>query len=371
LVIISNPQAVFALRQTSAHPTLTREETMLKQWQHVLIETGAEFTEDQLISYGNPDRERRIAPQGDIICDLSPLGIIKVTGDDAEDFLQSQLTNDIQQLSMDQAQSSAWCNPKGRVIASLLIVKTTDGYLISLAKDLIPFVLKRLQMYIMRAKVTLQDISHSIVHFGFSGAYIHQDWEACCSGTLNNSNYAVSYFEDLTIIRIPSVSTPRFQVIGEFEKASMLWNKLNVRAAPVAYSTWEYLNILAGIPTITEASREKWIPQMLNMQLLNTVNFKKGCFPGQEVVARLKYLGATKRRLYRLSTTTDLLATTGDSIVTQDDSDAGKVLNATFNPEGKVELLAILKIALSEDPLFLANSKEVVLEILELPYSTD
>lgn len=343
---------------------------MLKQWQNVLIETGAEFTDDQLISYGNPDRERRIAPQGDVICDLSALGVIQVTGEDAKNFLQSQLTNDIQKISLDQAQSSAWCNPKGRVIASLVVVKTPDSYLIILSADLIPFVLKRLQMYVMRAKVTLQDISNTTVHFGFSGAHIHQDWSNCCDSKLADNNYAISHFESLTIIRIPS-ATPRFQVIGDIETATTLWNKLNVRAAPVSYSTWEYLNILAGLPIITEASREKWIPQMLNMQLLDSINFQKGCFPGQEIVARLKYLGKTKRRLYRLSAASDQLIATNDDIVTQTGDNAGKVLNAVINPDGKLELLAILKIATVEESLFIASNKETPLQVLDLPYSIE
>ncbi|MCK5726304.1 MAG: folate-binding protein YgfZ [Thiotrichaceae bacterium] len=343
---------------------------MLKQWQHVLIQTGAEFTDDQLISYGNPNRERRIMPQGNVICDLSHLGIIRITGEEAEDFLQAQLTNDIKQLSPNQAQSSAWCNPKGRVIASCIVVKTKDSYLLSLSADLIPYVLKRLKMYVMRAKVTLEDVSNNLVHFGFSGSRIHRDWDACCDGKLANNDYGVSYFEDLPIIRIPS-TTPRFVTMGHLETATKLWNKLNVRAAPVGHEAWEYLNILSGLPTITEASREKWIPQMLNLQVLNTVNFQKGCFPGQEVVARLKYLGKTKRRLYRLITTTDQLAITGDTINNSAGENAGTILNTVLNPDGKLELLAIVKIAMAEETLFLSKDKEVCLEIAELPYTTE
>ncbi len=347
---------------------------MLEQWRHLLEESGAEFSEGQLVSYGNPDRERRIPPQGDIICDLSQIGMIRVQGEDAADFLQNQLTNDINDVSEFRAQLSAWCNPKGRTIATFLIHQHQESYYLALAADLMEYVLKRLKMYVLRSRVVLEDVTGSVVHFGFSGSHILEDWDACCEGELPTEDYGVVRVGDVSIIKVPGM-VPRYEVVGEFEEAARLWQKLNVRAAPVSASAWAYLNIASGIPTITQASQEAWIPQMLNLQAIGGVNFKKGCFPGQEIVARLKYLGKNKRRVFRVEMDTDRVPEVNDVLESKDEAgrrqEAGKVLNAVLNPDGKVEALAVLKIAVADSPLFLVGDEATPVHLLALPFSVE
>jgi folate-binding protein YgfZ len=160
--------------------------------------------------------------------------------------------------------------------------------------------------------------------------------------------------------------------MGDFEDAAKLWEKLHVRATPVSGEAWNYLNIASGLPVVTEASREAWVAQMLNLQIIDAISFKKGCFPGQEVVARLKYLGKTKRRLYRLEFATDVVPNIGESVIAEgEDAEAGQVVNAVLNPDGKVEVLAVLKIAMADRSLHLADSNGATGQILELPYATD
>lgn len=344
---------------------------MLQQWKQLLENSGAEFENGILSSFGNPDRERRIPPQGDIICDLSHIGIIRVQGEDATDFLQNQLTNDISQVSESQAQLSAWCNPKGRTIATFLVHKKDNNYYLSLTADLMDFVLKRLKMFVMRSKVVLEDVTQLAVHFGFTGSHILQDWDACCDGELPNKDYDAITSNNLSIIKLPGIE-PRYEVIGDFEKASKLWEKLNVRAAPVSGEAWNYLNIACGLPVISEASREAWVAQMLNLQIINAISFKKGCFPGQEVVARLKYLGKTKRRLYRIEFVTDVTPSIGESIFAkEEDTEAGKIVNAVLNPDGKIEVLAVLKIAMAGSALHLMDVNGSKGKVLELPYPVE
>ena len=344
---------------------------MLQQWKTILIDSGAEFANDKIVSFGNPDRERRIPPQGDILCDLSHMGMIRVQGEDATEFLQNQLTNDIQQVTDTKGQLSAWCNPKGRTIATFIIHKRQGAYYLTLSADLIAYVLKRMQMYIMRSKVTLEDMTESMVHFGFAGSHILEDWNACCDGDLITTDYDVTAFGNLSIIKIPGVE-PRFEAIGELDDAISLWQKLNVRAAPVSGEIWDYLNIASGLPVVTQKSQEAWIPQMLNLQIINGVSFKKGCFPGQEIVARLKYLGKNKRRTFRLEIATDKIPDIGELILADDEAvEAGKVLNSALNPDGKAEVLAVLKIAMAEKPLFLGDTTKATAKLLELPFSID
>ncbi len=144
-----------------------------------------------------------------------------------------------------------------------------------------------------------------------------------------------------------------------------------MKAAPVSSGGWHYLNILAGLPVITKDSSEAWIPQMVNYIAIGGVDFKKGCYPGQEVVARLNYLGKTKRRMYHIQINTDVLPNVNDAISSKDDQEAGKILNAVINPDGKIEALAIIKIAEAEKELALSIDKEATINLLDLPYSVD
>jgi folate-binding protein YgfZ len=340
---------------------------MKLEWKNFLIDNGAEFEGDALVSFGNPERERRIPPQGDIICDLSHMGLISVHGDDASSFLQNLLTNDINNVSETSAQLSAWCTPKGRVLASFYIFQRNGTYYISVSADLLEATIKRLRMYVLMAKVTLEDASESLVHFGFAGSRAEQELADIIGDIPQNVNDVVQK-DGLTIIR-QAGSVSRFELVGELDDAKYMWGKLNVRSAPVHHQSWDYLSIEAGIATITEASSEAWIPQMLNYHIIDGVSFKKGCYPGQEVVARLKYLGKSKRRIYRLQIDTDKLPLTGDKLFAKgSDADAGTIVNAVINPAGKAEVLAVLKIAEADKSLRLGSGDGPSVTMLDLPY---
>jgi folate-binding protein YgfZ len=348
---------------------------MRQNWKEFLIDNGAEFDADELISFGNPSRERRIPPQGSILSDLSDRGIIEVHGKDATDFLQNQFTNDISKVTENSHQLSAWCNPKGRVITTFRIFKRNNNYYLTLSADLVDLVIKKLRIFVMMSDVTIEDMSKSLIHFGYAGERAEQELQhIVCSECLPAEANQTLQQDTLSILRLPG-TVPRFEVFGELEDAKNLWEHCNVRAAPVSSSGWDYLNIVAGLPVVSESSSTAWIPQMLNLQVIDGVDFNKGCFPGQEVVARLKYLGKNKRRMYRIEINTDQLPEIGQEIYAEGESAyAGKILTTVINPMGKAEALAVLKIALADRNLSL--SKEVTedkgsINILELPYSID
>lgn len=357
---------------------------MKPEWKKFLVESGAEFEGDKLVSFGNPDRERRIPPQGAVLSNLSDRGLIQVHGEDAESFLQNQLTNDIRNVTETTHQASAWCSPKGRIIANFRIFKRGDSYYLAVSTDLLELVLKKLRMYVMMSKVTIEDATESLVHFGYAGELAEKELQEVLDLDCKTNKEACQIvpvetdqtlrYKTLSILRLPG-TVPRFEVFGELDDAKKLWEHCNVRAAPVSSNGWHYLNILAGLPVITQASSEDWIPQMVNFIAINGVDFQKGCYPGQEVVARLNYLGKTKRRMYHIEINTDKLPDAGDAIESSDESDsasvsdkeAGKVLNAVINPAGKVEALAIIKIAEANKILSLAESNASI-ELLDLPY---
>lgn len=339
---------------------------MKPDWKQFLVERGAEFDSDTLLHFGNPERERRIPPQGAILCDLSHIGLISASGNDAETFLQGQLSNDIQQVDEHQAQLSSYSSPKGRAISTFQIALRQGTYYLSLSADILEPVLKRLRMFVMRSQVSLEDATDSLVHFGYSDPR-GEERLSNIIGTIPLQPLAVVQSGNLTIIRQPA-PVPRFEILGELDDACELWTKLGVNAAGVGRNTWDYYDVEAGIPHVTADSSEAWVAQMMNLHLIDAISFSKGCFPGQEVVARLKYLGKNKRQTYRLGIDAIELPEVGTVINNAGGAEAGKVLNAALNPDGKVEILAVMKTSEIGAELTLGDHKA---RVLELPYALD
>ncbi len=292
-------------------------------------------------------------------------GLIKVHGEDAESFLQNQLTNEVSNVTENTHQLTAWCSPKGRIIATFRLFKRDDAYFLSLSEDLLEHVIKKLSMYVMMSKVTLEDVTESFVHLGVSGESAEQELKELLTKELPNEVDGTTTINGLTVLKLAG-TIPRYEFFSEAGSAKVLSD--SIKQAPDSY--WEYLNIVAGIPSISQASSEAWIPQMVNFIQVNGVDFKKGCYPGQEIVARLNYLGKTKRRMYRLLIDSDQLPAINDVIASGNEKDAGKILNVVINPEGKVEALAVMKIAETNETLRIAND-DAPITLLELPYTVN
>ncbi len=337
---------------------------MNPDWKAFLVENGAVFNNEELQSFANPELEKQISAQKLLLSNPTERGLIEVKGDDAESFLQNQLTNDIRNVTETHHQASAWCSPKGRIIANFRVFKNADAFYLSLSADLLEHVIKKLRMYVMMSKVTLEDVTDSLVHFSYAGEgaddHLHE---------ILGSEIVVGeslQYKSLSILRL-SGSLARFEIYGELDDAKTLWLQCKTDAIPVSGMGSHYLNIISGNPEITAASSEAWIPQMVNYIEVGGVDFKKGCYPGQEVVARLNYLGKTKRRMYHIEIDTDILPNVGDSIKSEAETDAGKILNAVINADGKTEALAVLKIAEANNALALENNATITL--LDLPYA--
>ena len=339
---------------------------MKSDWKQFLVNHGAEFNGDTLQHFGNPDRERRMPPQGAVLCDLSHIGLIRVHGADTQTFLQGQLSNDLNEVSAERAQLSSYSSPKGRAITTLQITQHQHDYYLSLSADLLEPVLKRLRMFVMRSQVTLEDATDSLVHFGYADPRGEQRLKDIIGDIPQQPMEAVSH-GNLTVVR-RHASVPRFEVFADPDDARSLWDKLDVHATGVGRGAWDYFDIEAGLPHVTADSMEAWVPQMMNLHLIDAISFSKGCFPGQEVVARLKYLGKNKRQLYRVAIDSYDIPAVGTRIDDQQGNEAGQILNACLNPDGKAEALAVMKIASTETELMLADR---AVNVLELPYAVD
>jgi tRNA-modifying protein YgfZ len=310
---------------------------------------------------GDDNRRMNTAKMLSGIARLGYLGCIRVAGPDAAAFLQSQLTNDFTRLERDQARLAGYCSAKGRLLASFIAWKDRDGeYVLACSADLLAATLKRLTMFVLRAKCRLVDASAAFPVFGLVG----QTGEELLSdiavwGKLErDEGYA---------IRLPNAPG---HVLG-------LWIPHSDAApsAPVgpilSENEWRWLLLLSGLPMVEAKTVERFVPQMVNFELLGGVDFQKGCYPGQEVVARSQYRGTLKRRMFCFDC--DLPATAGQDIYSPADpgQPAGVVVNAAPAPgQDGSTLLAELKLAaLDADSLLLGDVSGPRLRRRELPYA--
>ena len=302
------------------------------------------------------------------ICDLSNLALLKISGEDAEHFLQGQLTNDVTHLTDTHTHLSAYCTPKGRVLALFRAFRRDDAYMLQLPRDILAPVQKRLGMFILMAKVTLQDVSDELAHFGIIGADSIRLLESHFT-TLPNEEKKVVHQEGLTLIQHPG-ATPRHQVIGPTEAVQQLWLALEGEASRVSAQTWLLLDIRAGIPTVDLNTQESFIPQMLNLDAIDGVSFTKGCYVGQEVVARMHYLGKQKRFMYCATVETDQTLQAGDQLYSpssHSEQGAGTIVDLQRIDNG-YELLVVLESKIAETNDVRVSENGPKLEIKNVPY---
>ena len=206
---------------------------------------------------------------------LRRYGLLSVSGADAREFLHAQLTNDIQNLPPERAALAGWCSAKGRLLATFLVIPAPHGYLLQLAHDLAPTVAKRLSMFVLRSKVKIADESDAWAQFGIWNT--EQDL-----ARIEWKNQVASVpVGEKRVLRLEPAASASLACVGDEE-------------------TWYLQEIRAGRPFITAATQDQFVPQMVNLETLGGVDFQKGCYPGQEIVARAQYRGQVKRRMVRL-----------------------------------------------------------------------
>ena len=334
-------------------------------WQEFQCTQSAVFNKETIVSFGNIQNELLSAAQADILCDLSDLTTLALSGDDALTFLQGQVTNDVTLLGSDKAHYSGYCSPKGRLLALFLAYRQAEAIHLQFNGELAEPIAKRLKMYVMRSKVKLDNIGDDIVKLGISGANAKQALSAFFS-TIPALALELSHNENGTLIRL-SGPLPRFEIVCNTDSAKRIWSELKKTCQPVGKAAWEWLEIQAGIPDIALSTQEEFVPQMVNLDCLNGINFKKGCYTGQEIVARTHYLGKVKRRTHLLHLATSAPAQAGMDVITDKQDVVGKVVRAAPAPNGGYDVLAEIRLdSLEAGDLFINGVK---LELRTLPYA--
>lgn len=338
---------------------------MKQNWIDFLQQHGAR---NEGLDFGNLSEELRSAQSATILAPLTDIGLIRVCGDDADVFLHNLLTNDLKGLSADGAQRSGICNPKGRLLATFLIWREGADLLIALSSDLHAAILKKLSMYVLRSKVKLSDASDQRMLIGLSGPEAAK--ALADLGPIPTESLKTSNIEYGQVVR---VDVERYLLAVDASAAERVWRKLAALARPAGLAAWHWLEIIAGIPLVSSATQEEFIPQMINFELIDGVSFKKGCYPGQEIVARTQYLGKIKRRMYRAHLEGELPVAGAHLYAPETgDQSCGTVVRGSPAPDGGNEFLAVIQSTCAEaGEVHLDSPSGPRLVFQPLPYALD
>ncbi len=307
---------------------------MHEKWQQFLSEIGANFIDGQLHGFSSAHIEAGFAlNERTTLFELSAFHGLKVSGEDAQQFLQGQLTNDVTALSTNKAQLTACCTHKGRIVGLFYLLLVGSDYFILLPRTMCDIVATHLNKYAIFSKVSIEALPDNIRMIGIQGSeanqYIQQHF-----GQVPEQNYSVIHQAELSLIAIPG-HLPRYLCIGPYSCCQDFWQKIaNPQLA--ASTAWHLLDIHAGMPQIFPATSEKFTPHMINLPELEGVSFNKGCYTGQEIIARTQYLGKAKQHLIQLTNLgTELLPRA--SHFEHPDYQKLVVLDSAINAAGQVD----------------------------------
>lgn len=360
---------------------------MQKKWLDFLSQAGAITESDTVERFSSLEEEAQSCLDKTVIADLSHLDLLSVQGDEAETFLQGQLSCDLSKVTAESLQLGTYCTPKGRMVNSFRALNIDDTYYLLMEPGLLAPSQAALGKYIIFSKAEIKNAKNDFITLGLAGPEAEKLLAQVCP--VPDQINAVTQQGQIVCARIAGAgsvseagSHPRFILFCQGDAAYTLWQHFAEQAIPVGQNAWHLLDILAGYGQVEKNSIEQFLPHNLNYQSIDAVNFTKGCFTGQEVVARMHYRGQLKSRLYLVETELTELPKPGASLfIKAGDSFKrhGELVNIAIS--GKAgqhyccKMLALLPSANPENtPLFLTNTGDggqaLPIKILDLPYET-
>ena len=308
----------------------------------------------------NPDSK-----DGAVFAPLPQYSMLSATGADARAFLHAQLSNDVEHLAANVARRAGYCSPKGRLLASFLVVPRTDGFLLQVSRDLAASIAKRLSMYVLRSKVRIADESETWAQYGVwgpgGGARLRALGIEVPSDPMQSLESEGRMLVCISPERYLLLCAPGFEtaLAGGLREASV--------------EDWNLADVRAGLPQISLPTQDQFVPQMANFELIGGIDFKKGCYPGQEIVARSQYLGKLKRRMYRaeIDAGHETLVAPGRDVFGDEAQPAGMIVSSAQRPDGGNEFLVVMQSVLAESgaPIRLGAPDGPPARILALPYA--
>jgi folate-binding protein YgfZ len=319
-------------------------------------------------AFAAPAAELDAVLRGPVLAPLDELGRIRIEGADAVSFLQSQLTNDVAQLGMASLHLNGYCTPKGRLLATFHQWRDGEAIVLQLPHEILAPVMKRLSMFVLRAKARLEDASATHRSYGLVGPTSSAALSAA-GLDVPDVPWASVVTNGVRVSRLPSApdAGDRFLLTVPAGQADALARlSLPLRSS----SAWWWSEVAAAVPTVFAATQERFVPQMINFEVLGGVNFKKGCYPGQEIVARSQYLGKLKRRMQLAhAQAVEPPAAGADVFHSAQAEPVGTVVMSATAPRGGVDMLLELPVdRLESGSLHLGSQEGARLELRRLPY---
>lgn len=320
---------------------------LIAQW---LVENQGEITESGELNLPAYVQQLAAVEAGQAYSLLSKYALLHIHGEDATTFLQGQFSCDVAAISAGGVTLGSYSNAKGRMQATFILAGVDGQYYLLLRKDIAEGFRRRLSMFVLRAKVKIDAVTEQYA------LWLLQDAQAVQPALLevgeSGLNLSIGHGLALRLQRQPQ---------------SVNWQQ---GLQPVGSAAADYVFIRAGLGWVSQATFEEFVPQMLNLELLGGVSFKKGCYPGQEIVARTQYLGKVKRRLYRANVrgasvnegAAIITAATGDQVI-------GRVVLSAQMADGSVACLLVLQHTAWEGQPVLQDNPQAVIEKLPLPYN--
>ena len=307
------------------------------------------------------------ARSGSVFSPLPHLGVLEFSGEDAEAFLQGQLSCDVSGVGSDSSTWGAFCSPKGRMLASFLLWRSETGFFLALPRDILQDVQKRISRFVLRSKVKITDASDALALHGAAGPQAAAALRDIFPALPARSN---------EVRREPAggaailLQDKRFVLAVPADRAAALRQQIADSLKAVNWRAWHWLDIRSGIPWVTAATQDRFVPQMANLELIGGVSFEKGCYTGQEIVARTQHLGKVKRRMFLANVAAACAA--GDDLFSEDlgTQASGTIVDAEISPDGGSDVLAVVQIASRESStVHLKSLDGPALRFLPLPYA--
>lgn len=337
-------------------------------WHEFLQSEGAVLSENNSVRFHAYELGGKAAVH-DIVCPLSDHAWIQVAGADAVSFLQGQLTNDLESLTANRWQWAGICNAKGRLLSTLRVLRRGPHVLLELPRERAGTIVAQLRRYLLRAKATVDMLPEDLVAVGTHGRHVGDSLSRLFADLPQRDGDVIENAGTL-LYRLPGPQA-RFVILGSPQLLRQRWRELRASATPSGSSAWRWLDIVSGLPQVFGATAEEFVPQMMNLDLLDGISFKKGCYTGQEIVARMHYLGRLKQRMVLLHSHVEEFAKPGDRVYSAEGGDQaiGTVADGQRAPQGGCDHLAVVQLAsLAGTLLRLGAPDGPALERRDLPY---
>ncbi|KZE33881.1 hypothetical protein AVW16_07395 [Crenobacter luteus] len=338
----------------------------MDEWQAWCSAHGGHFDAVGRLVFEGHARELQAARDGQtVFSPLTQFALLRVSGADALDFLQGQLSSDLRELNGTNAQYSSYSSAKGRMLASFLVWRQGDDFYLMLSADIADAIQKRLSMFVLRSKVKIERVDREYRLLGVAG---EAAIDVLAAIGLIVPSEAMLLSETAGGVAIRQRAGSYLLALPEMTALKSASALLDKAVRPIGNQAWDAFDIAAGIAWVTRPTQEQFVPQMANMDLIGAVSFKKGCYPGQEIVARTQYLGKLKRRLFRATVAAEVAV--GDALYSPSvpGQTIGMVANIVRTGEAQMELLVVVQAAAWESGIFVGSPEGVRLSPLTLPY---